>query len=174
MSKYVHKHFVITKSSLLHTLHTLNTLLRRSFSICCDFKSFHFENDHLKIVLIKNNYPFVFIDSYIKSFVNKLYTPKVVVPIVPKRNVFVKLLFLGSTSFQFWRKLLKLFSDKLTSCHLKIVLRHPLESKAFSLLRINYLRCYFQDLFISISAVAALPPIIEKPNAILRSEFVNI
>ena len=131
MSKYVHKHFVITKTSLLHTLHTLNTLLRRSFSICCDFKSFHFENDHLKIVLIKNNYPFVFIDSYIKSFVNKLYTPKVVVPIVPKRNVFVKLLLLGRTQFQFRRKLLKLFSDKLTPCHLKIVFTSHVRVKSF-------------------------------------------
>ena len=65
-----------------------------------DFKTFHFEIDHLKTILIKNNYPLNFIDSCIKSFLNKLYTPKVVVPNVPKRNVFVKLPFLGSTSFQ--------------------------------------------------------------------------
>ena len=78
----------------------LHTLLHRSFSICCDFKTFHFEIDHLKTILIKNNYPLNFIDSCIKSFLNKLYTPKVVVPNVPKRNVFVKLPFLGSTLFQ--------------------------------------------------------------------------
>ena len=41
----------------------------------------------------------------VKSFLNKLYTPKVVVPNVPKRNVFVKLPFLGSTSFQIRKKL---------------------------------------------------------------------
>ena len=39
----------------------------------------------------------------------------------PKRNVFVKLPFLGSTSFQIQNKLQKLFGDKLTSCNLKIV-----------------------------------------------------
>ena len=104
----------------------LHTLLHRSFSICCDFKTFHFEIDHLKTILIKNNYPLNFIDSCIKSFLNKLYTPKVVVPNVPKRNVFVKLPFLGSTSFQIRKK------------------------------------------------VAAMPPIKERPNAILKSEFVNI
>ena len=77
----------------------LRTLLHRSFSICSDFKTFHFEIDHLKTVLIKNNYPLNFIDSCIKSFCNKLDTRKVVVPNVSKRNVFVKLPFLGSTSF---------------------------------------------------------------------------
>ena len=77
----------------------LHTLLHTSFSICCDFKTFHFEIDHLKTILIKNNYPLNFIDLCIKLFLNKLYTPKVMVLNVPKRNVFVKLPFLGSTSF---------------------------------------------------------------------------
>ena len=108
-----------------------------------------------------------------EPFLNKLYTPKVVVPNLHKRNVFVKLPFLGSTSFQIRKKLQKLFCDKETSCNLKIVFTSP-ESKAFSPSRINYLRCYFQDLFTSISVVAAMLPIVEKPNAILMSEFVNI
>ena len=142
----------------------LHTLLHRSFSICCDFKTFHFEIDHLKTILIKNNYPLNFIDSCIKSFLNKLYTPKVVVPNVPKRNVFVKLPFLGSTSFQIRKKLQKLF----------IVFTSPVESKAFSPSKISYLRCYFQDLFESINVVAAMALITERPNAILKPEFVSI
>ena len=72
-----------------------------------------------------------FIDSCIKSLLNKLYTPKVVVPNVCKRNVFVKLLFLGSTSFQIPDKLQKLFSDKLTSFNLKIVFTSPVRIKSF-------------------------------------------
>ena len=55
------------------------------------------------------------------------------VPNVPKRTVFVKLPFLGNTSFQIRNKLQKLFSNKLTSWNLKIVLRYPLESKLFHL-----------------------------------------
>ena len=69
---------------------------------------------------MKNNYPPNFTDLLIKSFLKKLYTPKVMVQNVPKRNVF-KLPFLGGTSFQIQKKLQKLFSDKLTSCNLKIV-----------------------------------------------------
>ena len=53
------------------------------------------------------------------------------IPNVPKRNVFVKLPFLGSTSFQIWKKLQKLFSDKLTSCNLKIVFTSPVRVKGF-------------------------------------------
>ena len=34
-----------------------------SFNICCDFKTFHSEIDHLKTFLMKNNYPPNFIDS---------------------------------------------------------------------------------------------------------------
>ena len=109
----------------------LHSLLYRSFSICCDFKTFHFVIDHLKTILIKHNYPLNFIDSCIKSFLNKLYTHKVVVPNVPKRNVFVKLPFLGKTSFQIRKKLQRLFSDKLTSCNLKIVFTSPVRVKSF-------------------------------------------
>ena len=97
------------------------------------------------------------------------------VPNVPKRNVFVKLPLLGSTSFQIRKKLQKFFIDKLTSCNQKeIVLRHPLESKAFSPSRISYQICYFQDLFTSISMVAPMLPIMVRPNAILKSKFVRI
>ena len=53
------------------------------------------------------------------------------VPNVPKRNVFVKLPFLGSTSFQIRKKLQKLFSDKLTSLNLKIVFTSPVKVKSF-------------------------------------------
>ena len=53
------------------------------------------------------------------------------VPNVPKWNVFVKLPFLGSTSFQIRRKLQKLYSDKLTSCNLKIVFASPVRVKRF-------------------------------------------
>ena len=75
----------------------------------------------MKTILIKNNYSLNFIDSCIKSFLNKLDAPKVMVPNIPKRKASVKLPFLGSASFQIRKKLQILFSDKLTSYNLKIV-----------------------------------------------------
>ena len=129
----------------------------------------------MKTTLIKNNYPLKFIDSCVKSFLNKLDTPKVVVPNVAKRNVFVKLLFLRSTLFQIRKKLQKLFSDKSTSCNVKIVFTSPLRVKSFFTFKDKLLKIsYFQDLFTSISVVAAMLLIMERPNAILKSEFVSI
>ena len=119
-----------------------------------------FEIDHLKTILINNNYPLNFIDSCIKSFLDKLYIPIVMVLNVPKRNVLVKLSFLGSTLFQIQKKLQKLFSDKLMSFN--------------SPSRIINLRRYFQHLFTSISMVAVMLSIIKRSNTILKSEFVNI
>ena len=46
--------------------------------------------------IMKNNYHLNFIDSCIKSFLDKLHIPDILQN-VPKRNVFVKLPFLGST-----------------------------------------------------------------------------
>ena len=53
------------------------------------------------------------------------------VPNVPKRNFLAKLPLLGTTSFQIQKKLQKLFSDKLTSCNLKIVFTSPVRVKSF-------------------------------------------
>ena len=86
--------FQRTKREIFYTHYFIGIL-----ELWCNFKTFHFEINHLKTILIKNNYPLNFIDSSIKSLLNKLYTQKVVVPNVPKRNIFVKLPFLGSTSF---------------------------------------------------------------------------
>ena len=146
-----YKSFIPTyqKRGLLHAL------LHRSFSICCDFKTFHFEINHLKTILIKNNYPSNFIDLYIKSFLNKLYTPKAMVSNVPKRNVFVNLPFLGST-------------DKLTSCNLKIVFTSPVRVKSFFTFKDKLPKILLS------SVVVAMLPIMERPNSIVKSEFVSI
>ena len=53
------------------------------------------------------------------------------VPNVPKGNAFVKFPFLGNTSLQIWKKLQKLFRDKLASCNLEIVFTSPTRVKSF-------------------------------------------
>ena len=60
------------------------------------------------------------------------------------------------------------------SCNLKIVFAPPVRVKSFFPSRKGYLRCYFLDLLTSISVVAAMLPIMEKANSILKSEVVII
>ena len=62
----------------------LHTLLHRSCSVCCDFKTFHFQIDYSKTNIMKHTYPLNFTDSYVKSFLNKLYTPRVTVQNITK------------------------------------------------------------------------------------------
>ena len=66
---------------------------------------------------------------------------------VPKRNVFVKLPFLRSTSFQIRKKLQTLFSDKLTSCNLKIVFTSPFRFKSFFTLKNKLPKMLLSGLF---------------------------
>ena len=62
------------------------------------FQNVSFRNWLFEDYSYKKGYPLCFIDSRIKSFLNKLYTPKVMVPNVPKRNSFVKITVLGKYS----------------------------------------------------------------------------
>ena len=63
---------------------SLYMLFHTKFSICCDFKTYQLENNNFSTIFRKNNYPEDFIDLCIKSFLNNLYTPKVIVSVVRK------------------------------------------------------------------------------------------
>ena len=62
----------------------LHTLLHRSCSVCCDFKTFRFQIDYSKTNIMKHTYPLNFTDSYVKWFLNKLYTPRVTIQNITK------------------------------------------------------------------------------------------
>ena len=171
------RHFVdfspIMKVSFQRYFMHLHTLLHRSFSICCDFKTFYFEIDELKIILMKIGYSPNFIDLCIKSFLNKWYTPKVMIQNVPKRKVFVKLPLLESTSFQI-RKLQWLLSDKLTSCNLKIVFMSPVRAKSFFTFKDKLPKKLLSGFVYKYKCSGCNTTYCGKTNAILKSEFVNI
>ena len=78
----------------------LYILFQRSFNVCCNFKTFHSEIYYLKTNVRKNSYLTNFMDLCFKSFLTTFHTTKVLLQNVPKRDVFVKLPFFGSTSFQ--------------------------------------------------------------------------
>ena len=71
------------------------TLLHRSFSTCGDFKKFHLEIDHLKTILRKSKDPPNFIDSCIRAFLDKLYTPITIL-----QNVLKEIFLLSYRSWQ--------------------------------------------------------------------------
>ena len=105
---------------------------------------------------MKNNYLSNFIDLCIKSFLDKLYTPKLLFRMYLKEIFLLSLPFLGSTSLQIRKKLQKLFSDKLTSCNLKTVFTPPVGVKSFFTIKDKLPKCCFHNLLTSISVVASV------------------
>ena len=148
------------------TKESLFTFNNRFYIQCSNMKAKIFLSHHKKTVLINAllNLNQCFIESMLMIFLYLLNPVN-----LSRRNVFVKLPFLGSTLFQIRNKLQQLFSDKLTSCNKKI-------KKGFTWL-VRVKSCFtFKDKLPNklLSVVAAMLPITERPNAILISKFVNI
>ena len=62
-------------------------LLFRIFSVVSDFSKFHEGVNYLKDIL-KNYYPISLVDKYIKIFLNKKFSQKILDHIVPKKYYF--------------------------------------------------------------------------------------
>ena len=85
------------------------TLLYRSFELVSDYLALDEEIKRLKTILKSNRFPEGFTDRVIYTFLQKKFTPKVVVHTVPKRKVRIVLPYLGRTSQIIKKKLLDLF-----------------------------------------------------------------
>ena len=72
------------------------SFLFRCFSICSDYALFHLEVENLREILKGNSYPSGIIEQSIKYLLNKLHVPKKVIPTVPKKEIFIVLLYLGT------------------------------------------------------------------------------
>ena len=61
-----------------------------------DCALFHLEVENLREILKGNSYPSGIIEQSIKYLLNKLHVPKKVIPTVPKKEIFIVLLYLGT------------------------------------------------------------------------------
>ena len=77
----------------------------------------------LREILKRNNYSSGIIEQFIKSFLNKLYVPKKVIATVPKKQLFIVLPYLGTSSSNIKRKLRTCFKNSLPHCNSKIILK---------------------------------------------------
>ena len=74
------------------------TLLNRCFCLVSDMSKFHFEIEKLKEILSSNGYSNIFIEKCISKFMNKLRIKKYVMLIVPKKQLYLVLSFMGKIS----------------------------------------------------------------------------
>ena len=73
----------------------VHTVLFRFFKICSSMENFHVKVELLRSIFKCNNYPINIMDQGIKKFLDKLYFPKQIVPVVPKKELLVVLPYLG-------------------------------------------------------------------------------
>ena len=78
----------------------IKSMLFRYFNFCSDFVKFHHEINILKSILYKNSYLRDFFDKFIKEFLDGLFTRKVVVSTVPKKDMMIVLPYLNKLSLQ--------------------------------------------------------------------------
>ena len=114
------------KTGLLHTL------LYKFFRICSDWTNFPLELVKLTDVFKNNGYPENFINNYFKVFLDNKYRTQEKVRTVPKKTLFLVLLYLGPLSLQTRTKLRKSLKDILNCCKVQIVFKSQNKSaKAF-------------------------------------------
>ena len=109
----------------------VSTLIFRCFSICSDMTKFHEEVCKLKTLFKKNGYKENFFDKCLKKFLDKIYTKKISVYNVPKKDICIVLPFLGKLSLTVRTNLQKTVKELLPYCKLKVVFQIPtkLQSK---------------------------------------------
>ena len=54
------------------------TFLFCRFTVCSEMQSFHSEVDKFRQIFKCNNYPVTFIDQFVKTFLNKIFVPKII------------------------------------------------------------------------------------------------
>ena len=98
------------------------TLLYRGFTLCTDWSKFRAELVYLKSVMGRNGYPRHFVDKCIKTFLDKISTPKLPVLTASKKELRICLPFLGIDSLKVRSNLLKFAKNYLPpSCKLQII-----------------------------------------------------
>ena len=106
---------------------------RRTVIHGTDYTLFHLENENLREIIKKNSYLLGIIEQSIKSFSNKLYVRRNVIPTVPKnkKNLFIILPYLRTLSSNLEQKLRTCFNKSLLQCNIKIILKST--NRLFSL-----------------------------------------
>ena len=153
-------------SSILETykIGLVHTLQFRFFKICSSMENFHIEVEHLRSIFKCNNYPVNIIDQCIKKFLDKLYVPKQIVLTVPKKELLLVLLLLGTFSLNLRKRLYKAASKLLPQCNIKVIFQF--KNRLSSLFK-------FKDSISYILAIAALLTM-AKLSVILKLELVSI
>lgn len=115
---YTHFHSFLPS---IYKFGLLSTILFRYFSICSSFSLFHKEIAEFKRIFLKNGYPLNIIDMCLKNFLTKLFTKKVLVDTVPKKEYIIVLPYLGPLSQKIQKRMKSVFKRYIPTGNINFV-----------------------------------------------------
>ena len=124
-------------------------------------------------ILYKNSYPRDFVGKCIEEFFDRVLTPKIVARARPKKDLMIVLPYLAKLSLQSLTRINCVLENKLPYCNLRIACQIRASWLIFSDLKVKFMFSYVLTLFLDLSVVDAIPPIIGKLCAIFKSECPN-
>ena len=102
----------------------IKSLLFPCINLCLDFVKFHHKINKLKTILYKSSYPHDLVDKSIKEVSERELIPKMVIAIVPKKDLMMVLPYLGKLLLQICTTISCSIKIKLPCCNLWIVLQN--------------------------------------------------
>ena len=135
---------------------------------------FHIEivqlKEIFKEIFEKNGYDNKFFDKCLRTFLNKIYSKKVLQHTVPKKDLYIFLPYLEKLSLSARSTLGKTIRDILPCANLKVVNLKVLNLPS----KTKYQKKCVPYFATSFSVVAAMLLIMVKPNATLRFVYLDI
>ena len=102
------------------------TLLSRAYSLSSSWIKFHEEISFLRNYFIGNCYPSSFIDNILRFFLDNVFRPKLKIPTVPKKLMYVSLPY-TNYSAKMKKELTKELSKLYTYVDFKFIFNNPLK-----------------------------------------------
>ena len=105
-------------------INSIQTLLSRAYSLCSNWSSFHEEISLLQVYFKNNCYPSHIVDRIFNRFLNNVFQPRVNIPDVPKKLMYISLPYVKNAAFR--HELEKILSPLYPYVNFKFVFKNPL------------------------------------------------
>ena len=110
---------------ILYKLNSIRTLINRAYNVCSDFNFFHEDLVFLANYFAENFYPSFLFYKVLRDFLNSKFEPKPIMTTVKKDIRYIKLPFLGQTSYEIKKKLHLILKDAYPQIRFHFVFTNP-------------------------------------------------
>ncbi len=115
----------------IYKINSIKTLLNRAYNICSNYFYLHQEFKYLEKYFLANNYCIELFQKTLKSFMWSKYSNKKTVYTVPKLTKYVKLPFLGKSSYDLRKQLNKILQLSFPAVNFRVIFTNEVRIRSF-------------------------------------------